>query len=183
MVNVLSAYPLSVIERLTNETSAEALQLKHKWPPKLAEIKEAAEAIMTERAREDVRRTRLEQQRAETEARMQPRGDRPSYDELKAKFGPTFGIDVNATDSRLTGRGERITVIGGQVRKVVEKPFAPPTADELRAYYVDKSTESNSLTGSAGKRKGTKAHVSSERSQTPSAGATDRISEDQDCSR
>lgn len=161
IVNVLKAYPLKVIDRLTNETKGEALQLKHKWPPKLAEIKEAAEAIMTEKAREQRRADRVAQQQADTAERMAPREGRPSYADLLAKYGPNFGIDVN-----------------GDARKSVENTFRAPTADQLRAYYANHTTESKSLTGSAGKRKGTSGHVSSERSQDPSAAATDRISPD-----
>lgn len=166
MVKVLSAYPLSVVNRLTNEGLSEALQLKHKFPPRLAEIKEAAEAIMSNRVKEVQLKERLTQQRAETAERMAPRGDRPTYAQLLEKYGPNFGIDPD-----------------GGARKAVEKTFRAPTVDELRAYYAEHTTESKSLTGSAGTRKGTNAHVGSERSSTPSAGATDRISEDTDCDR
>ena len=159
MVNVLKAYPLSVVDRLTNESNHEALQLKHKFPPRLAEIKEAADAIMTEKAQRQARESRLPEQLAARSEAEAPKGDRPSYAELKAKYGPTFGIDT------------------GNDRKAVEKPFQAPTADELRAYYANHTEQSKSLTGSAGKRKGTKAHVSSERSPNPSAGAADRFSE------
>jgi hypothetical protein len=140
MVNVLKAYPLSVVNRLTNETESEALQLKHRFPPRLAEIKEAAEAIMAEKAREQGRKDRLAQQFAEREAAEAPKGDRPTVAELKAKYGPTYGIDPD----------------GGE-RKVVENTFRAMNGDELRAYYANHSEQSKGLTGSAGTRKGTKA--------------------------
>jgi hypothetical protein len=157
IVNVLKGYPLSVVNRLTNETESEALQLKHKFPPRLAEIKEAAEAIMSEKAREDARKTRLPQQLAARAEAEQPKGDRPTVDELKAKYGPTYGIDPD----------------GGE-RKSVENTFRAMNADELRAYYANHTEASKALTGSAGTRKGTKANVGSERSSIPSAQTADR---------
>jgi hypothetical protein len=140
MVNVLKGYPLSVVDRLTNESKPEALQLKHKFPPRLAEIKEAADALMSEKTQREARASRIAEQIAARAEAEQPKGDRPSYAELKAKYGPTFGIDPD----------------GGE-RKVVENTFRTMNGDELRAYYANHSEQSKGLTGSAGTRKGTKA--------------------------
>lgn len=140
MVNVLKAYPLSVVDRLTNETNSEALQLKYKFPPRLAEIKEAADAIMTEKAQRQARENRLAEQLAARVEADAPREPRPTIEELKAKHGPTYGIDPDGGD-----------------RKAVENTFRTMNADELRAYYANHSEQSKGLTGSAGTRKGTKA--------------------------
>lgn len=136
MVNVLKAYPLKVVDLLTNESHSEALQLKHKFPPRLAEIKDAADAIMEGRAEKIAYRNRVEQQLAERAEHEKPKGDRPSYAELLAKFGPNFGLDPS----------------GGDTRKVVEKPFKTMTVDELSAHYAANPDRITKLTGAAGTR-------------------------------
>lgn len=135
IANVLKAYPLSVIKRLTDETQPEALQLKHKWPPRLAEIKEAADAIMGEHAQRKARENRLAEQiaaRAEAEV---PREPRPSIAELKAKYGENYGIDPHGGD-----------------RKSVEKLFHVPSVEELTEYYSKNPTRIIELTGPSGTR-------------------------------
>jgi hypothetical protein len=135
ITNVLKAYPLSVIDRLTNETKPEALQLKYKFPPRLAEIKEAADAIMGEHAQRKAREHRLQEQlaaRAEADA---PREPRPSIAELKAKYGENYGLDPH-----------------GIAAKAVENTFRAPSVEELRDYYAANPDRITKLTGPAGTR-------------------------------
>lgn len=136
ILNVLKAYPISVVDRLTNETKPEALQLRYKFPPRLAEIKEAADAIMHEHARRKAQETRIAQQiaaRGEAEA---PKGERPSIEELKAKYGDNYGLDPH----------------GDHQRKAVEKPFKAPSLEELQRYYAANPDRITKLTGAAGTR-------------------------------
>lgn len=135
MVNVLKAYPLKVVDLLTNESHSEALQLKHKFPPRLAEIKDAADAIMEGRAEKIAYRNRVEQQLAERAEHEKPKGDRPSYAELLAKFGPNFGLDPS----------------GGE-RKSVETTFKAKTVEELRVHYAAHPQRITELTGTSGTR-------------------------------
>lgn len=134
MVNVLKAYPLSVVDRLTNESNHEALQLKHKFPPRLAEIKEAADAIMTEKAQRQARDNRLAEQIAARAEAEKPKGDRPTIEQLKAKYGPTYGIDPD-----------------GAERKSVET-FKAMSIEELKAYYGERPNRITEITGSSGTR-------------------------------
>lgn len=135
MVNVLKAYPLSVVNRLTNETESEALQLKHKFPPRLAEIKEAADALMSEHARRVAGQQRVQQQLAERAEAEKPKGDRPTITELKARYGENYGIDPYSE---------------GQ-RKSVET-FKAPSIEELKAYYAERPNRITELTGPSGTR-------------------------------
>jgi hypothetical protein len=136
IVNVLKAYPLSAIDRLTNETKPEALQLKYKFPPRLAEIKQEADAIMGEHAQRKARENRLAEQIAARAEADKPKGDRPTIAELKAKYGENYGLDP----------------YGIEQRKAVEKPFKAPTVDELQRYYAANPDRITKLTGPAGTR-------------------------------
>lgn len=136
MVNVLKVYPLSIVGRLTNETEPEALQLKHKFPPRLAEIKEAADALMTEKAQRIARDNRVAEQLAARAEAEKPKGDRLTYAQMLEKYGPNFGLDP----------------YGDQQRKAVENTFKAPSLEELKRYYAENPDRITKLTGPAGTR-------------------------------
>jgi hypothetical protein len=72
MVHVLSGYPLNLVDRLTNLQTG--MQLRYKFPPRLAEIKTEADALMSDKAAQQARSTRVAEQLA-ARADAEPKGD------------------------------------------------------------------------------------------------------------
>lgn len=91
---VLANYPDEVMETVTHPVTGIPGRLK--WPPNIAEIREACEIALApikarrerEAAAERVRREREAADRIEAE-----RPARPGYDDLKAHYGPNWGIN------------------------------------------------------------------------------------------
>ena len=89
---ILAKYPDDVIIAVTDP--ADGLPVRQKWRPLLAELKAACEAEMAP-MREAAAR---ERRQAETERVLKgaetTRTQRPSYDDLKAKYGPRWGLSA-----------------------------------------------------------------------------------------
>lgn len=91
---MLADYPVDVIHAVCDPRSGIASRLK--WLPTIAEVKEACEREMIPIARE------IERQRQRDVCAKMIEGQRearPSLDELKAKFGPNWGIKDAAEES------------------------------------------------------------------------------------
>lgn len=100
-IAILTDYPNDVIMAVTDPRTG--IPGRQKWPPQPCEVKDACEAIEAPRRREREREERIARQLAERETADADRDRRPSYDDLKAKHGPTWGID---TDDPHKPRGE-----------------------------------------------------------------------------
>lgn len=89
---VLGQYPDDVILAITDPRTG--VQSRCKWPPTIAEIIEAANGQMQDRAR----RIRLENwgKPKEPKAIESPRETRPTYGELKVKYGDNWGLNASA---------------------------------------------------------------------------------------
>lgn len=87
MANVLSKYPASVIEAVTDPGSG--IPVKQNWQPSLKEVRDACEAEM-----EPIRRRERQQKIvAETLAEREvDKSDRPTREEMQAKYGPNWGL-------------------------------------------------------------------------------------------
>lgn len=88
---VLADYPEPVIRVVTDPRTG--LPGRCKWPPNIAEIREACEREFAPIARENERRRRAEETRRLLGEPEAPRGRRLSLDELRAKYGPNWGIN------------------------------------------------------------------------------------------
>lgn len=87
---VLSRYPMEVARLVCNPSGG--LPSKLKWLPSIAEVQQECEAWHAPMRRlEESERDRV-RQLEERERAEAPRDDRLSIDELKAKYGPTWGI-------------------------------------------------------------------------------------------
>lgn len=111
---VLARYPEEIITAVTHPVSGIAVEVK--WLPSVLEVKEACERailpIRNQAAREKRIAEQMEARRLEDEAKAA----KPSYDTLKAKYGPDWGL-VNPD------RANR-------------PPQAPaPTIEQLRHHY------------------------------------------------
>ena len=110
---VLEQYPDDVIVCVTDPRTG--VQRHCKWPPTISEIVEACDRRMQDKARV----TRLRNWgKNEVLAIEAPREGRPTYEQLKAKYGEHFGLDP----------------LGGA------KPPPPkpaPSWDEIAALYQD----------------------------------------------
>lgn len=91
---VLAQYPDDVIVYVTDPRTG--VQRNCKWPPTIAEIVEACDRRMQEKARMD----RFENWgRGNKPAQIeQPRHERPTLAQLKAKYGEHWGIEQSGRD-------------------------------------------------------------------------------------
>lgn len=92
MVTVLNGFSLDVVERVTRPETG--LQLTCVHAPRIAEIYAACHKVNDEFVR--AARYRNFGSRNERPVEKQPRETRPSYAELKAKYGENWGIDTRA---------------------------------------------------------------------------------------
>jgi hypothetical protein len=87
---VLEQYPNEVVVYITDPRTG--IQRTSKWAPTIAEIVEACDAQVT-----DLHRiSRYENWGKSNDLLLDgPKTEKPSRDELIAKFGPNFGLDPN----------------------------------------------------------------------------------------
>src|SRR5450631_2209684 len=88
---VLEQYPDDVILYITDPRTG--VQRACKWPPTISEIVEACDRRMQDQAR--VKRLQ-NWGKNEVLALEAPRDERPTYEQLKEKYGDNFGLDPNA---------------------------------------------------------------------------------------
>ena len=87
---LLAHYPDDVIEAVTDP--ATGIPAHQKWCPRLSEIREACEAIMVPRRRAEEHARELARTQAVMRGAETARAQRPSYEDLKAKYGEGWGI-------------------------------------------------------------------------------------------
>lgn len=108
---VLEQYPNEVVIYVTDPRTG--VQRGQKFPPTIAEIVTACE----DRAAYLAQQKRFDNWGRNEPAMVEgPRQNRPSYDELKAKYGETWGI-------------------GGDPEQSTKPKFISPTIDELQVFY------------------------------------------------
>lgn len=91
---VLEDYPDEVVFHITDDKTG--IQRACKWPPTINEIVCACEVQVQHMAK----LARLQNWgKNEVPALEAPREDRPTYEELKAKYGENFGLDPTAPSS------------------------------------------------------------------------------------
>ena len=108
---VLSEYPPEIIRRATDPRIG--IASKSKWLPTVAHVKEFCESEFA-----PVRRQQERDRLAEDRARALPppvddRSTRPTYDELKAKAGPNWGLTAVEDDAERSRKA--------QIKKNIER--------------------------------------------------------------
>src|SRR3990167_4917131 len=106
-VAVLCAYPQEVRERVANPLTG--LPGRLKWLPAISEIREACDEIYLPMCRAMERAQRVEKQLLERETIEADRANRPTYDDLRAKYdgpnGEPWGLE-NAYRTIVTDAGK-----------------------------------------------------------------------------
>jgi hypothetical protein len=92
---VLEDYPNDVIVYVTDPRSG--MQRHLKWPPTISEIVEACNDRMADLARQERFRN---WGKSETLLLDPPEQSKPTLDELKAKHGPNWGINVEDPEAK-----------------------------------------------------------------------------------
>jgi len=88
---VLSRYPEQVITDVTNPLNAGALPNKKTWQPSVKEVFDACEAAVEGTDQHEARLERIKEQMESRE--REDRGERPTLDQLKERFGDNWGIE------------------------------------------------------------------------------------------
>jgi hypothetical protein len=99
-VEVLSGYSDVIVQHVTSNKTG--IQRRSKFPPRVAELvaicDEAAEAIE--------RRRRYENWGKNDATLLEgPKGEKPTLEELKAKYGPNWGLTPRETVDRPVAKG------------------------------------------------------------------------------
>jgi hypothetical protein len=109
---ILARYPDEVVYAVTNPTEGLPVQLT--WMPSVKEVHDACEKAMEPIYRREREAKVVADLRAER-ASEPDKSDRPTREQLQAKYGENWGLESLA--------------------QPVRKPKPVPTADELREHY------------------------------------------------
>lgn len=110
---ILSRYPENVITEVTHP--ATGLPSRSNWLPTVKEVTDACEAAIRWQCERDAREQRIQKQLQEREEFERKRDERPTLDQLKAKYGQDWGITAHLTSKA--------------------PPTPAPTVDQLRHHY------------------------------------------------
>ena len=98
LIAVLSGYPDEVIHHVTDLRTG--IQRSCKWPPAIAEIVTACEVHRDYLAKAERYRNFGKAAIEERKQLEAPREDRPTLEELQAKYGPNWGLTLTDPDPR-----------------------------------------------------------------------------------
>jgi len=99
---VLAQYSEGIITQVTHPTTG--LPVKKSWLPTVKEVHDACEEAMAPAIRQQQRERQVAELMADREAIEAQRGQvRPTLDEMKAKYGPDWGLDLDP------GKADRTT--------------------------------------------------------------------------
>lgn len=87
---VLARYPREVITAVTHPVSGIVIEVK--WLPSVMEVREACERAMLPIQSNLARQKRIAEQMELRRLEDEERPARPSYEEMKAKYGPNWGL-------------------------------------------------------------------------------------------
>ena len=113
VASTLARYPDQVIYDVTDPRSGLPAQLT--WMPSIKEVFDACERALAPIRDQIEREKRIAEQMEARRLEDEARATKPTYDQLKAKYGPDWGIS-NAT-------------------KAKGPPTPAPTTDQLRHHY------------------------------------------------
>ena len=112
-IAVLSDFPLDVIQQVVDPRSG--LPSRIRWLPTVSEIRDACQEIYGVRQRAQEWEAGAAKQLAERAKLEAERAARATSDELRAKHGPTFGLDPELAKPLNDEEAERRRSIGDQV--------------------------------------------------------------------
>jgi len=110
VIAVLSSYPMEVVRLVCDPRSG--LPSKVKWLPTIAEIRDECEAWHAPMRRAVAREENIKQQLEERERLEAEQARRPTFEELQAKYGKTWGLNP---------RPEEIAVDENRQRNVIDR--------------------------------------------------------------
>ncbi|TAL43812.1 MAG: hypothetical protein EPN91_05505 [Salinibacterium sp.] len=110
---ILSRYPEEIITEVTHP--ATGLPSRSNWLPTVKEVADACEAAISWRREREAREERIRKQLQEREEFERARDARPTLEQLKAKYGPDWGITEHLMAKA--------------------PPVPAPTLDQLRHHY------------------------------------------------
>lgn len=128
IVTVLNSYPIDVVETATRPETG--MQRKFVYPPRTAQIVQFCDEVYADRLRNE----RFANWGKDAPV-IEDRSNRPTYAELVAKYGPTFGI------------GEPPTARA-------ETTVAAPTIEQVAEAYAETDAAKRLLVAPVGKRQG-----------------------------
>lgn len=103
---VLAHYSEDVVARVTHPVTG--LPTKKSWLPTVKEVHDACEEAAAPAVRQRERERHVAELLAEREAIEAARGQiRPTLEEMKAKYGPDWGLDLKANQPAATGFFDR----------------------------------------------------------------------------
>lgn len=131
---VLACYPDRVIEKVTDPRYG--LPCKCQWLPTVKEVKDACESEM-ESERAEVRSQRMA---ADAEAQIAARRaweasrakPRPTVEEMKAKYGPNWGLNSEDTEAARERRQKHLDSIAKANRVIFERECEAAGIDPAR---------------------------------------------------
>jgi hypothetical protein len=112
---VLAQYSEDIVTQVTHPTKG--LPVKKSWLPTVKEVHDACEEATAPMVRQQQRERAVAELMAEREAIEAQRGQvRPTLDEMKAKYGPDWGLDLDAS-------------------KRDQRPYKAPSWDDIASTY------------------------------------------------
>jgi hypothetical protein len=90
---ILSNYPPDIVQQVTDPRSG--LPSRSQWLPTVKEVRDACDAIAEHQAAALERERRIAEQFAAREREEKSRANRPTLEELRAKYGPNWGMNSN----------------------------------------------------------------------------------------
>lgn len=132
---VLLNYPLPIIDYVTAPGTGVQAQVGRRFPPTPGELRLACDDALSmfERAHENATRpTAVEAAKIAAKAEEEDRAERKSYDELKAKFPPNWGLkttdDVDLEERRAARARQEIVDRHNEIAAGWDKAgLEPPT--------------------------------------------------------
>lgn len=113
----LAHYPEDIITRVTHPVTG--LPSRNKWLPSVNEVREACDDAIEPIVEKQRRQQRVEQQLEERRKIDEDRARRrPTYDDLKARYGENFGLGAVEEEARAASA------------------TPAPTAEQLRHHYA-----------------------------------------------
>lgn len=110
---VLARYPREVITAVTHPVSGIVVEVK--WLPSVLEVREACERAFLPMRNHEARQRRIAEQMEARRLEDEANTAKPTYEELRSKYGPDWGIS-NPTKAKGT-------------------PAPAPSIDQLRHHY------------------------------------------------
>lgn len=119
VVRVLSTYPMSIVHRVIDPVTG--LPGRTKWLPTIPEINEACEELAERERRIAQLDDQAERQIEARRAWEASKSAAPSMDDLKAKYGPNWGLNAEGTEADRERRQKHLDSIAKANKTIFER--------------------------------------------------------------